>query len=380
MDLDEEIAYHRLPTHVDVAWRVPFRERERRRLDEVTPAERYRHLGIFRTMTLSTEARQLHDSDEPKAVEASDSHLDDVEGRATHAPPATPRWYRRAHVIGLVILAVVSIWGVREFLAGDANALAAMWSRTVSILPWVFAFAVLDVAVEATAWMMVYERFGVRARDPLGAAVAVSGKAGLLMPAQLGRLLRPDLMVRLGRSPLGHGLKAAVFLLDSASVVALLAGLVAWRFQPLFAPVAGAAVIATCLFLANRISPLLSGTALELPRRFWWSWKTFLIVVLQSAGWVAHGFAFWVLASALDGSVGVWDALFLAPSSAVLGLGSGVPGGLGATEVLLGASLGINQVPEAQLALGVGLFRVLTFWAWLPIGWLAVAAVTLAVR
>jgi len=298
------------------------------------------------------------------------------------SPSAAPLWSRRTHVFALVILAVASIWGIREFVAGDAKALSAMWSRTVSVLPWVFLFAVLDVAIEASAWMLVFERFGLRARDPVGIAVAVSGKAGLLLPAQLGRLLRPELMVRLGRSSLGDSLKAeaAVFLLDSASVVALLAALVSWWVNPLLAPVAGAAVIVTCLFLAHRVAPLLSGTALQMPRRFWWSPKTFMIVVLQSGGWVAHGLAFWMLASALDGNVGVLDALLLAPGSAVLGVGSGLPGGLGATELLLGASLGIRSVPEAQLGLGVALFRVFTFWMWLPIGWLAVAFVSIVVK
>jgi len=302
-----------------------------------------------------------------------------------HVPPDTPtapRWFGRAHIVALVILGIVSIWGIREFLSGDALALSAMWHRMLPILPLVATFAVLDVAVEAISWMLVYEKFGLRARDPVGAAVAVSGKAGLLMPAQLGRLLRPDLMVRLGRTELGTGLKAeaAVFLLDSASVVALLAGLVSWRVHPLLAPVAGSLVIGTCLLLADRIAPLLSGTALELPRRFWWNVKTFMIVVLQSSGWVAHGVAFWFLASGLDGHVDLWNALFLAPGAAVLGLGTGLPGGLGATEFFLGASLGVNNVPEAQLALGVGFFRVLTFWMWLPIGWLAVAVVTMAAR
>jgi hypothetical protein len=282
----------------------------------------------------------------------------------------------------LVILGVVSVWGIREFLAGDALALSAMWSRMLPILPIVGVFAVLDVAVEAVAWAMVYERFGMRTRDPVGAAVAVSGKAGLLMPAQLGRLIRPDLMVRLRRGSLGTGLKAeaAVFLLDSASVVALLAGLMCWRVAPLLSPVVFTVVIASCLLMADRIARLLSGSPLELPRRFWWSVKTLLIVVFQACGWVAHGLAFWFLASGLDGVIDLWNALFLAPGAAVLGLGTGLPGGLGATEFFLGASLGGNQVPAAQLALGVGFFRILTFWIWLPIGWLAVAAVTLNVR
>jgi len=96
-------------------------------------------------------------------------------------------------------------------------------------------------------------------------------------------------------------------------------------------------------------------------------------VVVQASGWVAHGLAFYVLASGLPGNVGLWDSLFMAPGSAVLGLGSGLPGGLGATEALLGVSLGLKGVPQAHLALGVAAFRIVTFWILLPIGWMGVA-------
>ena len=60
-----------------------------------------------------------------------------------------------------------------------------------------------------------------------------------------------------------------------------------------------------------------------------------------------------------------------APGSAVIGLASGLPGGLGLTEGLLGASLGFSGVPEAHHALGVATFRLITFWLLLPIGWFA---------
>jgi uncharacterized membrane protein YbhN (UPF0104 family) len=293
------------------------------------------------------------------------------------------KWQRIARWIAFAILVVVSIHGVREFLAGDATALAAMWQRTLAILPIVFLFACLDIAVEAMAWMLVFRRLGMRALDWIGSLIALSGKAGLLMPAQLGRLIRPELMVRTGRASFGDGAKGegAVFLLDATSVLALLVGLVCWRVvHPALAPVAFAAVITTCLFAARFIARFVAGTALEVPVSFWWSLPTFMIVVLQSLGWAAHGFGFYFLASALDGGVGLWEALAMAPGAAVLGLASGLPGGLGTTEVLLGTSLGLGGVPQAQLGVGVGVFRVLTFWIWLPIGWIAFGIVVLVAR
>ncbi|MCP4895740.1 MAG: hypothetical protein GY906_02100, partial [bacterium] len=137
--------------------------------------------------------------------------------------------------------------------------------------------------------------------------------------------------------------------------------------------VAGATVIGAVLYLGNRVLKFLSGTTFDLPQGFWWKWETFAIVVVQSLGWIAHGAAFFVLASDLPGAVGLWDSLFLAPGSAVLGLGSGLPGGIGATEALLGVSMGINGVPQEHLAIGVAAFRIATFWVLLPIGWVALA-------
>jgi hypothetical protein len=269
----------------------------------------------------------------------------------------------------------VSAFGIREFLSGDAAAVTAYWSRRYTILPLVLLFGMMDLAVEMTAWTWVFHRFGIQSRDLTGVAVGLSGKAGLLLPAQLGRLVRPDMMVRLERGTLAECLKAeaVVFVLDSMSVLALFSALVAFRVHPAMTPIAGAAVIGVGLFLGNRILRLLADTKLELPRGFWWSWQTFAIVCVQSLGWVAHGVAFFVLASDLPGNVGFWDSLFLAPGSAVLGLGSGLPGGIGATEALLGVSMGIHGVPQEHLAIGVAAFRIATFWILLPIGWLALA-------
>jgi len=287
------------------------------------------------------------------------------------------RWQRWARWIGFLILVVVSIHGIRQFVTGDAGAVTEYWSRRYAVLPMVLIFALADVAVEIMAWMLVYQRFGIRAIDRVGAAVGLSGKAGLLLPAQLGRLIRPDEMVRLGRGTLPECLKAeaVVFVLDSISVLALFAALVAYRVHGALAPLAGAAVIMVALLFGNWILKILSGTALRLPTGFWWSWQTFAIVVLQTTGWVAHGLAFFMLASDLPGNVGLWDSLFLAPGSAVLGLGSGLPGGIGATEALLGASMGVRGVPQEHLAMGVAAFRIVTFWLLLPMGWLALAYV-----
>ena len=260
-------------------------------------------------------------------------------------------------------------------MAGDVAAVSAYWKSKLAILPVVLFFSMINLGLEVVGWAWVFARLGFKANDFTAVSVCVSGKAGLLLPAQLGRLIRPDLMARLGRGTIGENLKAegAVFVLDSLSVVALFAGLVAWRVVPVSGPAAFTAVVLVFLFLGNRLTRILSRTRIEFPRDFWWSWQAFAIVVVEAAGWAAYGIAFYVVTSGLPGHVGLWDALFLAPGSAVIGFASGLPGGLGLTEGLLGASLSFSGVPGEHLAFSVAMFRLLTFWLLLPIGWLALA-------
>ncbi|NQX90439.1 MAG: flippase-like domain-containing protein, partial [Halioglobus sp.] len=95
----------------------------------------------------------------------------------------------------------------------------------------------------------------------------------------------------------------------------------------------------------------------------------------EMGGWVAHGAALYLLINTLPGDPTLWGSLFFSASSSVLGAGSGLPGGIGATEGLLGASLSIMKVPVEHMALAIGAFRLLTFWMWIPIGWLALVAI-----
>ena len=296
-----------------------------------------------------------------------------TEEHSTVWPRLAAAWRRYARVVGFVVLVAVTVYGLRELFTGDWNAVAEFWRVRMLILPAIVGLAALDIFLEGVAWVWVVERFGMRARDLTGARVYLAANAGRLLPAQLGRLIRPEEMVRLGRGTTPQCLKAegTVFVLDTLSVAALLAGLLVFRINPALGVLATVGTITVALFLGSRIANALSDTKLDLPKGFWWNPRTFATVMIQLAGWVAHGLAFYVLVAQLPGSTGLWDAVFLAPASAVLGVGSGLPGGIGATEGVLGVSLSLNGVPTAHLAVAITGFRIITFWAWVLIGWLA---------
>ena len=282
-----------------------------------------------------------------------------------------------ARPLALVILLIVTAVGVYKFTTGDWTDVVQYWAGHLAIIPLLIAFAILDVILESLAWMWSYARLKIRAFDRAAAMVYLAGRAGLLMPAQLGRLIRPDAMVRLGRSSMTNCLKAeaVMFVLDGVSVLALLAGLLIFKFYPWLAVPTVIVVVVVMVYPGDKLAELLAHTRLHFPAQFWWSWPTMGIVFVQLAGWVAHGFALFVVVAGLPGAMTLWDSLFFAPGAAVLGTGTGLPGGIGATEGFLGASLRFRSVPVEHLAVAVAAFRLITFWAWIPIGWLALLVV-----
>lgn len=281
-----------------------------------------------------------------------------------------------ARAVALLVLAAVTGVGVWTFVTGDWTAVIAYWREHWILIPILAVLSIVDVLLEAIAWAWLYTRCGVKAFDRHGALVYLAGRAGMLLPAQLGRLIRPDAMVRSRGASFIQCLKAEtlLFVLDGVSVLSLLAALFAFKASAWAAVPAGLAVIAILLFVGDRIAELLAHTHLSIERGFWWTVPTIAVVFINMTGWIAHGLGLYVVVADLPGTVTLWDALAFGPGSAVLGTGTGLPGGIGVTEGLLGASLRFRGVPVEHLAIVVAAFRFITFWVWVPIGWLALLA------
>jgi len=275
--------------------------------------------------------------------------------------------------LALLLLLAVTAAGVYSFATGDWTTVMTYWRENWILLPLLLLFSIIDVALEAIAWMWLYTQRRMKAFDAGGALAYMAGRAGLLMPAQLGRLIRPDAMVRLGRGSYSDCLKAEslLFVLDGFSVLTLLLALFTWRLGGWLAIPAGLMTVALLLFVGDRVANPIAHTRLGIEKGFWWRGSTIAVVAINMIGWLAHGAALYVVVAGLPGNMTLWDALTFGPASAVLGTSTALPGGIGVTEGLLGASLRYREVPTEHLAVAVAAFRLITFWIWIPIGWLA---------
>jgi len=284
------------------------------------------------------------------------------------------RLYHYSRYIAFFILGTISAYAVFRLATGDWDAVSKFWAARGGIIPMLVLISVIDVILEGLSWGWVYSRFDIRTFDRIGFLAFLAGRAGLPMPAQLGRLIRPDAMVKQGRTTVLQAVKAeaVVFGLDAISVVALLGGLMVYQVFPRLTPFAVLGGIAIAMLVGNIVTNLLAKTRLHLPLKFWWTWSTFFIILIMMAGWVAHGLALHIVVDGLPGEMTLWDCLFFGPGTAVLGVATGLPGGIGATEGLLGTAMKVRSVPTEHLAIAIAAFRLITFWMWIPIGWIAI--------
>lgn len=280
---------------------------------------------------------------------------------------------RFAKSLAFIVLLLVTAWGVWSFLKGDPGAALEYWKSRTPLLLLVALLAVLDVTTEAIAWMWAYARFGVRSWDLGGLWSFLAGRAGLLVPAQLGRLLSPDAMARLGRGPLETCIKAEVvaFAINIASVGILILMLALAYVHVWLAPIVLVGSLASIYLLGDRVGALVKHTRLALPPVLWRSRSTLAIVMVKMMGWVFHGVGLWVIIAGLSADASVVNSILFSSAAAVLGVGTGLPGGIGATEGLLAFGLDRLRIPSEYLMPAIASFRVITFWVWIPIGWWA---------
>ena len=275
------------------------------------------------------------------------------------------------------MLAGVTAYGLFQLFKGDWRSAFGYWRGKGPLLCGALALQAVDISFDSFLWLLILREFDIRLDKKIAPLVFVSGYAGLLLPLQLGRFIRSETIARLRLGHLGDAARGELvfFSLTAVAAVAVLAGVAVYAVCPWAAPIASCVVIGVALFSADRVFRLLSKTPLKLPPGFWRRGRLFAVAFLAMFGWLINGTLLYLVAHDLPGDVKLWQALFVGPANLVLGSSTGLPGGIGAVEGLLGVSLTLLHVPSNHLALAVGAFRLVTFWAWIPVGWAAFSLV-----
>ncbi|MFP4501504.1 MAG: lysylphosphatidylglycerol synthase domain-containing protein [Candidatus Hydrogenedentota bacterium] len=276
-------------------------------------------------------------------------------------------------LIAFLLLALVTAYGAYTFFSSDWRDALDYWEGRGPLMLLALVLQAADISFDSFLWALMLREFGIRIDVKTRSLIFMAGYAGLLLPLQLGRFIRSETIGRLGYGPVPSAIKAETVLLGLTAVgnVAVLAAVVASRVHLALAPATAALLIFGFLFFADRAFRLLTGTAIRLPAGFWWRPRVMFVAFASMAGWIVNGSLLFLITHHVPSAPALWQALFLAPANLLLGVATGLPGGVGAIEGFLGVSLRLLEMAEAHLALAVAAFRMITFWFWIPIGWLA---------
>ena len=96
-----------------------------------------------------------------------------------------------------------------------------------------------------------------------------------------------------------------------------------------------------------------------------------VLCLLTGIGWLINGFILYLIFQEVTETLEIHHAIMIMTSNLFIGVASGLPGGLGITESYIGGMMYWLSTPPGHLVIAVAAFRILTFWVWIPIGWVA---------
>lgn len=285
---------------------------------------------------------------------------------------------RHRLAVGLLVLAAVTAYGARAFFQEDWRGALAFWQGRLWVLGAGLALHGLDLSIEGCLWAVMLAVFGVRLPFRRIPAVFFSGFAGALMPAQLGRLIRCDQISRMGLGRFSDVLRAEVILggLGALGGLAVMAGALVmsqapWAGVPLMFLAPPAA-----LWTASWVWPMLPLSARAFPGETLRKPAVLAVSCLTPLGWILNSMVLHLVIRESAPPYAFWQVLLIPTTYMLAGAASGVPGGIGVVESLLGTTLvRWISLPDAHVLLAVAAFRLITFWVWVGVGWLALLRV-----
>lgn len=281
---------------------------------------------------------------------------------------------------GLAALAAATGW--EETLAQIAR-------LSPALMAGLLALSGLNYLARGLRWHVFARRLGLRLGLAQNLRHFLGGFALSVTPGRLGELVRMRWIARETGFPLERG--APLALMDRAADLAAMGLLLALSVAlaaggmagavPVAIAAAGAAVLVTrprllagavtLAFRALGRAPRLFARARNAARslgRFSHGPTLGLALALGGLGWLAEGYAFHLLLTAMGADIGLWRAVAIFIFATLAGGLTGAPGGLGGAEAAMVALLALDGVGMEIALPATAVIRLTTLWFAIVIG------------
>ncbi|RFP87352.1 UPF0104 family protein [Rhodobacteraceae bacterium 63075] len=308
--------------------------------------------------------------------------------QAPQGKPPRGRWREFALLGGLFVLVVAGLASLAA-ATGWEETMAQLSKLTLAQVGLLLALSLVNYLFRAFRWHVFTRCLGVGTGLGQDIRHFLGGFAMSVTPGRVGELIR----MRWIRRETGWSFErtAPLVLVDRASDLAAMAlllaaalalsgGMIRFAVPVTLLAFAGAVIVTRPALLsisANgfyrltglfpRLMARIRRAARSL-RAFTGAGTLALATALGLVGWIAEGYAFWLLLTWLDAGVGFWLAVLIFVFATLAGGLTGAPGGLGGAEAAMVGLLMLEGVPFEVALAATAVIRVTTLWFAILIG------------
>ena len=299
------------------------------------------------------------------------------------------RRYRDVLVLGGLFAVVVASLASLAAATGWSETLEQFGKLTALQLFVLLTLSLCNYTLRAVRWHLFAHRLGLSTTLPQDVRHFLGGFAMSVTPGRVGELVR----MRWLRRETGWSFErtAPLVLVDRASDVMAMALILALAIMLSATGIAGATPVAILALLAAYVATrpsLLAGLAHRAYRltgrwprlfgrirtasrslaRFSTPHMMTAAAVLGLVGWLAEGYAFYLLLQWMGADIDFWSAVAIFVFATLAGGLTGAPGGVGGAEAAMVALLMLQHVPLEMSVPATLIIRVTTLWFALGIG------------
>ncbi len=304
---------------------------------------------------------------------------EDVEPALRAAQGSKMRYIRLG---ALIVFALITSYGLYLLFRGNWREVAAYWFARRRLLALAFCLSACDIFTDACIWQGILRQFGIRPGVRRGVLLFLSGYAGHLMPAQLGRFFRASEVARLGHGDFKTVAKVEIILLYFVIItsISVFTGAFLYRLWGVPAVVAPVCMIVAAMIATHIGIRWIPRLASLFPTGYWLRPATVLLALAAAIGWLFNGAILYLIFKDVAENLAYTQTIMIMTSNLFIGVMSGLPGGLGLTDSYIGAMMYWLKTPPEHLVMAVAAFRIITFALWIPIGWTAVLLISMLFR
>lgn len=280
------------------------------------------------------------------------------------------RWMDYVRLAALLLFLGTMAYGLQVFFRGNWRETMGFWMQRRGLLSLAFLLSATDVFTDSCIWRGLLRQEGIRPGIRRGLPVFLTGYAAMLMPLQLGRVFRATEIAHYeGCSAVKTTRLEVVFLYmvvaatGSVFISALFSPWIKWA-----APLLSLTMVCLVMLITEYVFSWLPWFPLRMPSGYWKRPSTIGLALATQLGCLFQGTILYLVFNDVAVSLQWHQAVMIMTSNVFIGVGSGLPGGIGVTESYLGAWMYWLETPPAHLVVAVAAFRILTFWIWIPIG------------